>query len=126
MTRKKSSNRGCVGLLALSGFSFGALACAWSFYLGTARAGEQVSAATGISFYAGWLCGMGLVTLGVLFSVLNTFMRAVGGTVDRFGDGDGVGELEDLLPGNLGGLGGLGGIATAGLLGRFLGNKGQD
>jgi len=119
MTRKKSSNRGCVGLLAMSGFSFGALACAWSFYLGTVRAGEQVSAATGVSFYAGWLCGMGFVVLGVVFSILSAFMRAVGNTVDRIGDGDGNAEIADLLPD----LGSLGGIASAGIIGRFFGNR---
>jgi hypothetical protein len=124
MTQKKSSNRGCVGLLATSGFAFGALACAWSFYLGTARAGEPVSLATGLSFYAGWVCGMGFVLFGILFSVLSFFMQAAGNIVDNMGDGDGQAEWSDLVPGNLlGGGGGLAGLVGGTVISRFFNNR---
>jgi hypothetical protein len=103
----------------MSGFSFGLLGCAWSFYLGTTRAGEAVSAATGLSFYAGWVCGMGLVMLGMVFTVLSFFTRALGGVLDNFGDGDGNAELSDLIPGG----GGLSGLIGGAVVGRFLNNN---
>lgn len=120
MAGKKSSDRGCVGLLAMSGFAFGLLGCAWSFYLGTTRAGDPVSTATGVSFYAGWICGMGLVMLGFVFSVLSFFTRALGNLLDNFGDGDGNAELADLIPGG----GGLGGLIGGAVVSRFL-NRGD-
>ena len=123
MAGKKSSNRGCVGLLAMSGFSFGLLACAWSFYLGTIHAGDTVSATTGLSFYAGWICGMGMVMLGGVFSVLSFFTRALGGIVDNIGDGDGEVEFSDLIPGGGSLGGGLGGLISGTVISRFLNNR---
>jgi hypothetical protein len=117
MARKRSSDRGCVGLLALSGFAFGALGCAYSFLLSQTRSGEEVTFAVGLTYYLGWVCGMGLAGVGVIFSILSAFMRSVGGVVDRFGDGDGEAGLDDLLPG------GLGAVVGGGLLSRFLGRR---
>ncbi|MEO0561184.1 MAG: hypothetical protein AAF125_03670 [Chloroflexota bacterium] len=113
-------------MLASSGFAFGALACAWAFYLGTTSGGEQVSVQTGLSYYAGWICGMGFTLLGVLFSALSVVTRTLGTALDNFGDGDGNAELSDLIPGGGGGggnLGGLGAIVGGTVISRFLGNR---
>jgi hypothetical protein len=106
--KRDSGGRGCLGLLSLTTLAFGSLACAWSFFLAQTRAGETVDFTIGLSFYLGWICGMSLIAVGLVLSLLGSIVRGLSGATGKI---DGLG---DILPG-----GGLGGIASIGLIRQF-------
>lgn len=112
--KNQKQGRGCGGLLALSLLAFGSLACAWSFYLAQTQAGQEVDWLTGLSFYAGWICGIGFIMVSAVISFINSILRRTGNLLGKATGGmkDGV-----KLPG------GLGGIASIGVLNQFIRNR---
>lgn len=117
MTRRKNDgNRGCVSLLSNTAFVFGLLGIAWGFFLAQTRAGQQVDWSTGLSFYVGWICGIGLLFVGMILGTLSRLIRMLKGFT---GGGGGGGDNK------LQGLAGLlpigGGLAGLSMLERFLG-----
>lgn len=96
MGNKSKEKRGCGVMLPAFAISVGLLACAWAFFLGQTRGGETVSQTVGLSFWFGWLCGIGLTTVGVILFIIQRIIRVATGALDRAtGDGRGI---DDILP----------------------------
>jgi len=119
MAKRKSKKRGgCAGLIPLTALAFGALACAWSFYLGKTQAGQEVSLSTGLTFYAGWICGMGLTLISFIAYIFLAVLRLATGAVDKVSDGVSGKDsgLSKLIPGG----GSLMSVGTLGAVASFL------
>ncbi|MFZ4814677.1 MAG: hypothetical protein ACOYL5_09085 [Phototrophicaceae bacterium] len=142
MAKKRSSrrqqNRGCLGLLPIALLVLSLAGCAWGFYLGNTRAGQEVTFGTGVSFYAGWFCGVTGFLFALILAVANAFTRFIGQTVDAASDQvKGIGKQgQGGAAGNMGGLGRIGGILAAlgglnafssgNLINQFLGSQQQN
>ncbi|MEM6527118.1 MAG: hypothetical protein AAF653_02425, partial [Chloroflexota bacterium] len=66
-------------------------------FLGGTRGGDAVSTTVGLSFWLGWLCGIGLTTLGLVLAIIQRILSIAGNTAERI-TGGGNGPLDDLLP----------------------------
>lgn len=93
MSNKSREKRGCGVMLPSLVFVLGLLACAWAFFLGQTRGGETVSTTTGLTFWFGWLCGIGLTTLGIVLTIIQRILRVAGNAIDRTTDGARGGDL---------------------------------